>query len=130
VTVLRELRLWHGGVPGLKPGDLIAPDPTRVEHLVDGCDVCEARRRGAPLATDDNDAALVYVTTDRDYARLYAADYPRGDLYRVAVDTDIAVPSNDPLPSWGVPTARVLAVYDRMVTLTPGQLRKWRRYAA
>ena len=118
------MRLWHGGVPGLRPGDLITPDPNRTEHLVDGCPTCEARRAGTPLAEDDNDPTLVYVTTDREYARVYASGWPRGDLYRVEVDTPLPEPTdNDAAPSWAVPAARVLAVYDRAVTLSRSQLR-------
>jgi hypothetical protein len=117
------IRLWHGGVPDLQPGDLITPDPDRTSHLVDGCPTCEARKAGAPLAEDDNDPTLVYVTTDREYARLFAAGWPHGALYRVEVDTPLDAPANDPAPSWGVPAARVLVVYDRRVTLSRSQLR-------
>lgn len=69
-----SMRLYHGGVPGLRIGDLIEPRPDRDErHLVDGCPTCEARRRGEQLAADDNDPSLIYVTTDREYARIYAS---------------------------------------------------------
>lgn len=114
-------RYWHGGVPGLKPGDLIEPT-TGTAHLVDGCPVCEARRAGSPLADDNNNPTMVYVTTERWYAKVYAAGYPRGWLYTVEPVGPLA-PSDDPVPSWGVPAARVLSVADRCVTLTPAQAR-------
>lgn len=117
-------RLWHGGPPGLRPGDVIAPDPDRTAHLVDGCHICEARRQGQPHADDDNDPSMVYVTTDREYARLYAAGWPRGDLYVVQTDAPLDTPSNDPVPSWAVPSCRVVSVYDRCVTLSKSQLRR------
>ena len=34
---------WHGGVPGLKPGDILQPGHNR--KLRDGCPYCEARAR-------------------------------------------------------------------------------------
>jgi hypothetical protein len=115
-------RYWHGGIPGLRPGDVIEPQPLGSgPHLVDGCDVCESRKRGQQLPTDNLDPSQVYVTTDREYARIYAAGYPNGALYRVEPEGDL-VPSPDPVPSWGCDRARVLAVYDAYVRLTPAQL--------
>lgn len=127
------IRYWHGGAPGLKPGDLITPRPPGDhDHLVDGCPTCEARRRGEQLDSDDNDPGLIYITTDRDYARIYASGYPRGALYRVEPIGDLVDRSeHDPAPSWGVASARVLAVYDACVTLTPKLLRRLlRRWGA
>ena len=125
------MRLWHGGVPGLRAGDLItAPLTDRTEHLIDGCPVCEARRAGKPMSGDDADPARVYVTTDREYARLYAAGWPRGDLYRVeAVGEMVPTGDADAAPSWAVESARVIAVYDRCVTLPARKVRAWMRRA-
>ena len=119
------LRCCPGCAPGLRPGDLVTP--TRGEdrgHLVDGCSWCEARRRGTPLAADHARPDRVYVTTDREYARIYAAGYPRGALYRVEPVGDLEETTgvDDPVPSWAVPAARVLTVYDPVVTMTPAQL--------
>lgn len=71
-------RLYHGGIPGLRPGDLIETHPPAV---VDGCPICEARAAGRDYevpglgivdpATQHPDR--VYVTTDREYARHYAS---------------------------------------------------------
>lgn len=122
-------RYWHGGAPGLKPGDLITPRPQGdTSHLVDGCPTCEARKAGHQLAEDDNNPSWVYVTTDREYARLYAAGYPRGDLYRVEPIGELhdRTGDHDPVPSWGVESARVLVVYDAVVNLTPKQARQMR----
>lgn len=97
-------RYWHGGAPGLKPGDLITPQPSGAGgHLVDGCPTCEARKAGTPLDSDDNNPDWVYVTTDREYARLYAAGYPRGGLYQVEPVGEMhdRTGDHDPLPSWG-----------------------------
>ena len=108
MTAVDDLTYWHGGPPGLHPGDLIKPT-TDDRHLVDGCPTCEARRAGKPLPEDDNDPTRVYITTDRDYAKMFAAGYPRGWLYRVTPVGDMH-PSNDPVPSWGVETAIVESV--------------------
>lgn len=125
-------RYWHGGAPGLCPGDLIEPrSKDDAAHLVDGCPTCEARKAGQQLADDDNDPGLVYVTTDRDYARIYAAGYPRGALYCVEpVGALIDRSENDPVPSWGCEAARVLSVYDPVVVLTAKRIRQLtRRFA-
>lgn len=119
-----QARYWHGGKPGLRPGDTITPQPLGSgEHLVDGCEVCEARKRGQQLPTDNLDASRVYVTTDREYARIYAAGFPNGALYRVEPMGELEL-SPDPVPSWGCASALVLVVYDAYVRLAPGQLRR------
>lgn len=125
------MRYFHGGVPGMKPGDLIEPQPLgEGAHLLDGCPVCEARKTGVQLPTDDLDASLVYVTTDREYARIYAAGYPDGALYVVEPVGDLT-PSPDPVPSWGCPAARVTGVYDACVRLSPADVRRaQRRFAS
>jgi hypothetical protein len=122
-------RYWHGGAPGLHPGDLLEPRPRDdTAHLVDGCPWCEARRKGQPVPEDDNDPTLVYVTTDREYARLYADGYPRGALYRVEPLGELVDRSaHDPAPSWGCKAARVLAVYDPVVVLSAQQWRRMQR---
>lgn len=118
---------WHGGKPGLVKGDVLLPrEPGDVAHLVDGCPTCEARRVGAPLADDNLDPALVYVTTDVEYARVYAAGYPRGALYRVQPVGELT-PSPDPVPSWGCSLALILSVRDRLVSADAKQVRRWQR---
>lgn len=121
-------RYFRGGAPHLEPGDLIVP-ATDERHLVDGCPTCEARRAGHQLDTDPNNPAKVYVTTERDYARVFAAGYPHGALYVVDPIGELEPTRDDTVPSWSVEAARVVAVYDRLVTLTPKQLRTLvRRY--
>jgi hypothetical protein len=123
------LRLWHGGAPGLRPGDLIEPRPDGdTRHLVDGCPTCQAMARGETYEGGPR-PDRVYVTADREYARLYAAGYPRGGLYRVEAIGDLEETTgvDDPVPSWAVPAARVLAVYDAVVRLTPAEARRLAR---
>jgi len=115
---------WHGGKPGLRPGDVIEPQPLGTgAHLIDGCEICEARKRGEQLPTDNLDATKVYITTDRTYARIYAAGYPDGALYRVEPIGDMET-SPDPVPSWGCASARVVSVYDPLVRMSAAEVRR------
>ena len=60
------MSLYHGGVPGLKRGDLIVPGHDR--KTVDGCPICEARSRGETLIDPPSGHPdRIYVTTVRDY---------------------------------------------------------------
>ena len=128
------MRYFHGGIPGLKPGDLITPHPPNV---VDGCAICAAKAAGLqpfveglgivdPLTGRPD---RVYITSDREYARFYASKHPRGDLYVVEPEGDVEPSTEDHFPTWSVPAARVRSVYDRYVLLTPKQrrqlLRRW-----
>lgn len=130
-------RFWHGGVPGLRPGDLITPGHERVFH--DGCVYCAARRDGNAVVAPGGELIdpptgrpdRVYITSDRDYARFYASLYGRGDLYRVEPVGDLERSTEDRFDSWCVEAARVLAAVDWAVRLTPGQRRSLqRRWAA
>lgn len=123
-------RYFHGGAPDLRPGDLIEPPKAGdTAHLRDDCPTCVARAQGTPLTGDDLDPTLVYVTTDREYARIYAAGYGNGALYVVEPIGELT-PSPDPVPSWGVSAARVLSVYDALVRFTAKDVRRAaRRYA-
>ena len=120
--------LYHGGKPGLRPGDLIIPAEP---HFIDNCPICEAKKTGISTAIDPLRARedRVYVTSDREYARFYASKYPRGSLYSVEPVGELELSTEDHFPTWTVPTARVRSVYDRCVQLTAGQrrrlLRRW-----
>jgi hypothetical protein len=128
------MRYFHGGIPGLRPGQLITPHPPNV---VDGCKVCAAKAAGQQPVVEGLGVVdplterpdRVYVTTDRDYARFSASKFPRGDLYVVEPVGDIEPSTEDHFPTWCVPAARVVSVYDRYVQLTSKQrrslLRRW-----
>lgn len=127
-------RYFHGGIPGLKPGDLITP---HAPNVVDGCAICAAKAAGQQPVLEGLGVVdpiterpdRVYITSDREYARFYASKYPRGDLYSVEPVGDLEPSTEDHFPSWTVPTARVRSVYDRYVLLTGKQrrslLRRW-----
>lgn len=116
-------RLFHGGVPGLRPGDLIEPGHTRKAH--DGCAWCAARAVLPPtLDGNAGHADQVYLTPHRMYARYYASLYGRGDLYQVEPIGDLVRSTEDTVETWRAPAARVLVAVDRAVLLTMSERRR------
>jgi hypothetical protein len=126
-------RYFHGGIPDLKPGDLITPHPPKI---VDDCPICVARAAGqtAVINGEPVDPATgrpdrVYITTDREYARFYASKFWQGDLYVVEPVGHLEPSTEDRFPSWTCEAARVRTVYQRCVLLTPKQrralLKRW-----
>lgn len=117
------IRLYHGGVPGLRPGDLIEPGHKRQVH--DGCAWCAARaalppeRDGDALHTD-----RVYLTPERLYARYYASLYGRGDLYRVEPLGELQRSTEDNVDTVTAEAAVVVAALDRAVLLTQSERRR------
>lgn len=119
-------RLFHGGVPGLRPGDLIEPGHSRKVH--DGCTWCASRATipptldGLPLHED-----RVYLTPERSYARYYASLYGRGDLYQVEPIGHLQQSTEDTVETWTAPAAHVIVAVDRAVLLTMGERRRLHR---
>lgn len=116
---------YHGGVPYLRPGDLIGPGHDRRTH--DGCPWCEARADGgAHLGIDgpSGEPDRVYATTSRLYAKHYASLWGRGDLYRVDPVGEATPSTEDTFPSITAPALRVVAVLDRAVLLTMTERRR------
>lgn len=139
-----EVTLYHGGISGKRPGDILFPSPP---HVSDGCPICVARaegrvcrvwefrqwlrrigERGKPVLAqledaDDMDpidppsgAAAVYVTTSLPYARWYAAR-SQGDLYVVEPCDEPTRSDEDHFPTWTCDSARVVSVVERHVRL-------------
>ncbi len=119
--------LWHGGVPGLRIGDLLEPGHSRDDRHP-GCPWCEARARGEGFRGMDPPASHprhVYLTTDREYARYHASLYGRGDLYLAEpIGPTEYAGAEDPFPAWHAPAARVIAVPERAVLLRMSERRK------
>lgn len=137
------MTFYHGGIAGKRPGDYLFPSPPHVEDGCPICvaraagrtlSVGEYRRwlsahgedalpilralAGAddaePMDPPSKERA-VYLTTDRDYARWYAARSGNGDLYRVTPVGLMTRSAEDPFPSYTVEVARVLEVLERGV---------------
>lgn len=119
-------RLFHGGVPGLRPGDLIEPGHHRPSH--DGCPWCAAREDGtATLDPLPAHGDRVYATPHKLYARFYASLYGLGDLYRVAPVGETLPSREDPIETHTAPAYRVTQVVDRAVRLIPAERRRLAR---
>lgn len=119
---------FHGGKPGLKPGDMLTEHEP---NYVDGCAICETKRRGGNPVIDSNPIHKgVYFTTDREYARFYASKYPRGDLYSVQPAGPILMAGDeDPFETAVCEVVMVRGLVQRDVRLDNGQrrrlLRRW-----
>lgn len=113
MTGQREPRYWHGGVPDLKPGDFILPvTETGTPHNLTA-NLAAAGITG--LEPDFVRSDRVHLTTDRDAARVYAAAYPDGALYRVEPVGDVEPDPDAPDVAVRCERAVVLAVYDPCV---------------
>jgi hypothetical protein len=110
------VRYWHGGAPGLRAGDrILPPDTTGTAYTL----IAYARQVAAAAGFDCAQRTdRVYLTTDREDAKVYAFLYPRGSLYRVQPDDPLEPDLDCTVPglSWQAPGATVLAVYDACVT--------------
>jgi hypothetical protein len=128
------MRFYHGGVPGLNPGDVIEPGFER--RPVEGCAICKARAAGKtyvvdgqpidpPTVHDDR----IYVTTERLYALFHASLYGRGDLYVVDPVGEMERSTEDTIESYICERAVVRTVYRRCVLLTNAERRRvYRRW--
>lgn len=111
------MRYFHGGAPGLAPGDLITPQEAPGWHRDD----CEWCRSGAD---DSRHPETVYVTTEREYGRYYASRYGKGWLYVVDPVGEAVRSDEDGPETYRCPSARVRSLYERCVVLTRNQRRR------
>lgn len=121
-------RLFHGGVAGLRPGDVIRPGMAEARY-VDGCPDCEAHKAGhhGPLSGDPaTPGEWVYASEDRQYARYYASRAVKGWLYGVTLRGDVERSAEDPeqFGSWRGREAVVTSVLERAVRLTMKERRR------
>lgn len=117
-------RYFHGGFPGLRPGDLVLPpDTTGTDHRLSAVSAV----LGAPVHATRTD--VVYVTTGRDVARAYAAFYPDGALYEVKPRDELEPDPDCLMPglSWHCSAAEVVAVVDPVVLFRTRTPERWLR---
>jgi len=115
---------FHGGVPGLKPGDFILPpDQTGTEHRLSAI----AAEHDGPAYSTRTD--VVYVATNRNVARAFAAFYPDGALYRVQPVGPLEPDPDSGIPdlSWQCTAAEILAVVDPVVLFRTRTPERWIR---
>lgn len=119
--------LYHGGVPDLKPGDIIEPGHSRDNY--DDCPICRARReKGADAIEGTGHPEQVYCTRYRDYAALYASMYGKGDVYQVRPIGELEASDEDFDGCYRCDRLVVVRVVERHVTLTPKRRRKVIRF--
>ena len=128
-------RLFHGGVPELRVGDIIEPGHERRTH--DDCEYCEARRKGETAVSAEGHLIdgpsqrpdRVYATTHRLYAKHYASLWGRGDLYRVTAEGSVEPSTEDSFDTVCAERLVVAGVLDRAVLLTWSERRRlWREW--
>ncbi|MEV7805077.1 hypothetical protein AB0O28_19210 [Microbispora sp. NPDC088329] len=122
-----DSRLWHGGVPGLQPGDLLLPPgqtgiTTSSQILAAlGFDPHENGVEPDRMRTD-----RVYLTRDREFARAYAATWTAKARHGFRIGCGalyVARPIGESWPDPDLPgcveceRAEVVAVYDAAVTM-------------
>jgi hypothetical protein len=116
--------LYHGGVPGLKPGELLLPPATTGA-------ACKSDMGHDDLHRRDRVYMIASEPIGRYYAAVYACQHPDGrrtvgggDVYRVEPVGE-ARPDPDGHAhcglSWEVPAARVVGVVARAVEFTVPQ---------
>ena len=115
--------LYHGGVPDLKPGDIIEPGHSRDNY--DDCPICRARReKGADAIEGTGHQEQVYCTTMRDYAAEYAAIYGKGDVYQVRPIGDLIESDEDFDGCYRCDRLQIVRTVEKHVVLTPKRRRK------
>lgn len=118
---------YHGGVDGLRVGDLLEPGHSRNNHP--DCPWCLARENGEAHQGIDGPSQEhgVYFTTHRLYAKFHASLYGRGDLYRVEPVGEVKRSVEDSFETFIAPTARIVSVYERAVLLSWTERRRLNR---
>lgn len=131
---MTDNRLYHGGFPGLKPGDsLLPPAKTGIGGTLKYLERAGIDPHEHGMEIDRNRDDRVYLTTDRELAKAYANSWTlmpfkgngsHGALY---VARPVGLLENDPdLPgiSFQCAAAEIISVYDPAVSMPYG---KWQR---
>lgn len=114
------VRWYHGGVPGLGVGDwLVPPDCSGTCHRLS-----LHAPEGAPHGTRTD---VVYVTSDPEVARVYAAFYPDGAVYEVDPDGPVEPDPDAPELAGMCDMARIVAVARPRVMFAHRRPESWLR---
>lgn len=112
---------FHGGIPGLAPGDrILPPDVTGTDHTLSHV----AAALGMPHGTRTD---IVYATRIEQYARVYAALYPDGALYRVEPEGPVEPDPDASEAAIMAPSARITAVVRPVVVYAHRRPESWLR---
>jgi hypothetical protein len=121
-----DTRLWHGGIPGLRVGDLLLPPSVSGNDRI-------ARIHARLLATrpgidpdaitpDDASPDWVHFTPHRNVALAYAGtsrrDYGSGALYVVDPIGEVETDPDFPVQGLRAHAARIVTVYDPHVNIS------------
>ncbi len=100
---MSEVKWYHGGVPGLVPGDvLLPPSETGKSTLL------QYAKAIAPDGTQRGDR--VYLTTLSSAAAMFAAVYPNGDVYEVVPGSEVEDDPDCLVPDLSAQCARATIV--------------------
>jgi hypothetical protein len=126
---MTTMTLFHGGVAGMRPGDVILPGQAE-KRFHDDCPVCQAHKNGHDHPMDPRTPdGWVYASEDRPYARYYASRAGRGTLYRVTLTDPERSEEDLQFPTWRAPQAVVYSVLEVMVEFThKDRSRLWVRW--
>lgn len=118
---MAERTWYHGGVPGLAVGDEILPPDrtgatTRLSRL--------AAALGAPHGTRTD---VVYLASNEQHARAFAALYPDGALYAVEPSGPVEPDPDAPDVAVMTPSARITAVLRPRVAFAHRSPESWLR---
>src|SRR5699024_604575 len=122
---------WHGGKPGLKPGDLLVPPGSQSGTARDLTNAAISSNP-ALQAQYPADQQRVHVTHDQRFARVFAArcrdaELKPGDLYQVE---PIGPLESDPDSTaiaginWACAQARIMAAVERRVQMTEREINR------
>ena len=113
------MSVWfHGGYPGLRPWELVEPpDTTGTNHTLS--------RYVPPGAPHGTRTDVVYITSSKTVARVYAAWYPNGAVYVVEPYGDLEPDPDAPGLGAMCGCARVVAVLHPQVIYAHRTPQSW-----
>lgn len=123
---MTDQRMWHGGIPGLEPGDLLLPPSVTGNARIATVHaaLCAEHPGLDPdaIIPDDTSPDWVHFTPHRNVALGYAGtsrrDYGAGALYVVEPIGHVEVDPDFPVQGLRAHAARIVTVYDPHVNIS------------